>query len=63
MKIGVPVMILGIIGILLGGALYVAHYHHTIGEAGIALGVVLLIVGVALWMSKGKKAPPSTAPQ
>lgn len=56
-------MILGIIGILLGGALYVAHYHHTIGEAGIALGVVLLIVGVALWMSKGKKAPPSTAPQ
>ena len=59
MKLGIPVVILGVLGVVVGGALYAAHYHRTIGEAGLGLGVVLLIVGAALWMMKEKASTPA----
>ena len=62
MKLGIYVTILGILGIIVGGAMYGANYHHTIGEAGVGLGMVLMVVGIALWMMK-EKAPVAATPQ
>jgi uncharacterized membrane protein len=62
MKAGIWVTVLGILAIIIGAAMYAVKFHRTTGEIGIGLGVVLLIVGVALWMMKGKTAtvPPAT---
>ena len=59
MKLGIMLVILGILGIIIGGALYAADYHRTIGLGGIGLGVLLLIVGGAMTMMKGKAAAPT----
>ncbi len=66
MKFGLPLAVLGILGIVLGGAMYAYRYHRTIGTGGIILGVILLVVGIAWWMMKDKKVPTgptSQAPQ
>jgi hypothetical protein len=65
MGLGMWVMILGILGIIIGGALYagVAGKHNTIGLSGIGLGVILVIVGAAWWMMKDRKAPMATTSQ
>ena len=57
MKTGMLVLMLGILGVIIGGALYAADYHRTIGLAGIGLGIVLLIVGGVLSMRKDKAMP------
>jgi membrane protein DedA with SNARE-associated domain len=62
MKIGMPVTILGILGIAIGGGMYVTNYHHTIGQYGAVAGLVLLVIGVAWWTWKDRTAPmPTTA--
>jgi len=54
---------LGILGVIVGGAMYAERYHRIIGLGGLALGVVLLIVGIWLAMShKPKPAPPAPQP-
>jgi hypothetical protein len=57
MKSGMLVIGLGILGVIVGGGLYVADYHRTIGLAGIGLGIVLLIAGAAMSMRKEKAMP------
>ena len=63
MGLGMWIMILGILGIIIGGVMYVYPYHQTIGMYGAVLGVVLLILGAAWWMMKERNAPTAAAPQ
>jgi membrane protein DedA with SNARE-associated domain len=63
MKIGIWVTILGILALVVGGAMYLADYHRTIGSGGAILGLVLLVVGVAWWTMKDRTAPKSAAAQ
>jgi membrane protein DedA with SNARE-associated domain len=63
MGLGMWVMILGILGIIVGAAMYAADYHRTIGTYGLGLGVILVIVGAAWWMMKERKAPVPAKPQ
>jgi hypothetical protein len=57
MKSGMLVIGLGILGVIIGGALYAADYHRTIGLGGIGLGIVLLVVGAVMSMRKEKAIP------
>ena len=59
MGLGMWVMILGVLGIIIGGAMYVAKYHRTIGTYGIYAGVALLIIGAIWWYMKDRKATPA----
>ena len=59
---GLWVMILGILGIIIGGAMYGDNYHKTIGTAGIILGIILIVLGAAWWMMTNRKAPTTAAP-
>ncbi|MGP8126138.1 MAG: hypothetical protein ACLQEQ_09820 [Nitrososphaerales archaeon] len=59
---GMWVMILGILGIIIGGAMYGDNYHKTIGTGGIVLGVILIILGAAWWMMTNRKAPMAAVP-
>jgi uncharacterized membrane protein HdeD (DUF308 family) len=63
MGLGMWVMILGILGIIVGAAMYAADYHRTIGTYGMGLGIILVIVGAAWWMMKDRKAPMAATPQ
>ncbi|MGD1054790.1 MAG: hypothetical protein ABR867_01750 [Nitrososphaerales archaeon] len=63
MGLGMWIMILGILGIIIGGAMEAWTSHHTIGWGGIGLGIVLLIVGAAWWMMGGKSVPTTATPQ
>ena len=62
MGLGMWVIILGILGIIIGGAAYAMGYN-TIGPYGMVLGVILVIVGAAWWMMKERSAPTPAAPQ
>ena len=55
---GYAVAILGVLGIIVGAAFYAMDWHRTIGEGGIGLGAVLLLVGI--WLSR---QPPAKASQ
>ena len=55
---GYLVAILGILGMAVGAGMYAAGWHHTIGEGGIGLGIVLLIAGV--WLSRQKPTASAT---
>jgi protein-S-isoprenylcysteine O-methyltransferase Ste14 len=60
MNTGYAVAVLGVLGIILGAAMYAIPWHRTIGLGGVGLGVILLLVGV--WMArsmKPKAAPPA----
>jgi len=59
---GLWIAILGILGIIIGGAFYADNYHKTIGTGGIAVGIILIILGVALMMMKtpGASKPATT---
>lgn len=59
------IAILGILAIIVGGAMYEAYHHtgRTAGEAGIVLGVVLIIFGLVWWMTKERSAPKPAMPQ
>lgn len=46
---------LGILAIVIGGAMWALDWHHTIGEGGVGVGIILVIVG--LYMSRGSKKP------
>ena len=63
MGYGIWVVILGILAIIIGGAMEAASYHKTIGWGGIGLGIILIIVGVVLMMVKDKNATKPAAPQ
>jgi uncharacterized membrane protein HdeD (DUF308 family) len=63
MGLGMWIMILGILGIIVGGVMYVYPYHKTTGMYGAILGVVLLILGAVWWMMKERNVPTTTAPQ
>jgi membrane protein DedA with SNARE-associated domain len=63
MKMGMWVSILGILAVAVGGVMYLAKFHRTIGEAGVVLGLILLVIGVAWWTWKDRTAPKAAAPQ
>ena len=63
MGYGMWILILGILAIIIGGATYWYPWHRTIGESGLVLGIILIILGVAWWMMKDSKAPKIAAPQ
>jgi membrane protein DedA with SNARE-associated domain len=64
MGYGMWILILGILGIIIGAAVYMAYKgHHTMGMTGIGLGIVLVIVGAAWWWMKDKSAPKAATPQ
>ena len=63
MGYGVWIAILGILAIIIGGAMEAASYHKTIGWGGIILGIILIILGLAWWMTKERSAPKPAAPQ
>jgi len=56
MKPGIVLVVLGIIGVVAGVAMYFVDWHRTIGLGGVGLGVVLLVVGGVLAMQKPKAA-------
>lgn len=65
MGYGMWVAILGILAIIIGGVTY-EEYHHTgrtAGEAGIASGVILIILGLAWWMMKDRSTLKPATPQ
>ena len=45
MRIWIPILVLGVIGLGTGGALEILHLHRTIGLGGIALGAILILAG------------------
>jgi membrane protein DedA with SNARE-associated domain len=63
MGLGMWVMILGILGIIIGGAMYAYPYHKTIGMYGAVLGVILLILGAVWWMMKERSPAKPATPQ
>jgi hypothetical protein len=63
MKAGIWVAALGVLGVIVGGGMYAADWHRTIGLGGLGIGIILLIAGVALSMQKQKPmAAPAAAP-
>ncbi len=61
MNLGYVGIGLGILGLVIGGAMYASDWHKTIGLGGIALGIVLLIAGA--WLSRSKPmAKPAPMP-
>ena len=63
MNMGYPVAGLGILGVIMGGAMYAARWHRLIGLVGLGLGIVLLVIGLWLAMSqKPKPAPQASQP-
>ena len=50
---------LGVLGLIIGGAMYASDYHKTIGLGGIALGVILILGGV--WLSRTKPKAPAAS--
>ena len=63
MKLGIPVTAIGVLGIVIGGAMYAAKYHRTIGLAGIILGAVLFVIGILYWAMKERKASEAKGSQ
>jgi membrane protein DedA with SNARE-associated domain len=63
MGYGIWILILGILAVIIGGAMEAASYHKTVGWGGIGLGIILIIVGAVLMMTKDKSASKSAAPQ
>ena len=64
MNTGYLVAVLGVLGAILGAAFYALDFHKTIGEGGIGLGIVLILIGV--WMARSTKPsamPAMTQPQ
>jgi hypothetical protein len=56
MKPGIWIALLGILGVVIGAAMYFVDWHRTIGLGGVGLGVVLVVVGWVLAMRKQKAA-------
>jgi hypothetical protein len=56
MKLGILLVLLGVLGVVAGVAMYFMDWHRTIGLGGVGLGVVLLVVGGVLFMQKPKAA-------
>ncbi|HEY6282512.1 MAG TPA: hypothetical protein VIW22_01145 [Nitrososphaerales archaeon] len=54
MKPGIVLLVLGILGVVAGVAMYFMDFHRTIGLGGIGLGIVLLVIGGVLSMQKPK---------
>jgi amino acid transporter len=62
MKTGIWITILGILVVVIGGAMYVTKFQDTIGAIGAILGFILLVVGVAWWTMKDRTAPGPAQP-
>jgi hypothetical protein len=58
MNTGYLVAALGVLGLVVGAAMYAMAWHKTIGLGGVGLGLVLVIVGI--WYSRSSK--PAAAP-
>ncbi len=58
MKPGIWIALLGILGVVIGAAMYFVDWHRTIGLGGVGLGIVILVVGGVLSMQKQKATSP-----
>ncbi|MDA4127876.1 MAG: hypothetical protein OK422_00190 [Thaumarchaeota archaeon] len=58
MKNSLLVLGLGVLALVVGGAMYAIDYHRTIGLGGVGLGVLLILGGVA--MTRMEKKPVMT---
>jgi hypothetical protein len=56
MKPGMVLVVLGVLGVVAGVAMYFVDWHRTIGLGGVGLGIALLVVGGFLSMQKPKVA-------
>lgn len=56
MKPGLWVILLGILGVIVGGAMYAVD-HQTIGVGGIGVGIILMVVGGIILMREATPAP------
>jgi hypothetical protein len=54
MRVWIPILVLGVIGLITGGLLVVLHAHRTIGLGGIGLGGLLILVGVGGGILRGR---------
>jgi multisubunit Na+/H+ antiporter MnhG subunit len=59
MNTGYAVAVLGVLGIILGAAMYAIPWHRTIGLGGVGLGAILIVVGV--WIARNMR--PKAVPQ
>jgi len=62
MNMGWGVAALGVLGVIIGAAMYAAKWHRLVGLGGLGLGVVLLVIGIWLTMTQ-KQKPASQTPQ
>jgi len=63
MKIGYALAGLGILGVVVGAGMYAATWHRTVGLGGVALGIILLVIGI--WLARShpaKPVPPASQP-
>ena len=56
MKPGIWLALLGVLGVVIGAAMYLVDWHRTIGLGGVGLGILLVVVGGVLAMQKPKAA-------
>ena len=54
MRVWIPILVLGVIGLITGGLLVVLHAHRTIGLGGIGLGALLILVGLGGGILRGR---------
>jgi protein-S-isoprenylcysteine O-methyltransferase Ste14 len=60
MNTGYWIVGLGVLGLIVGAAMYAASWHRTIGLGGVVLGVILILAGY--WLSRGTKKTPVPPP-
>jgi hypothetical protein len=54
MRPWLPILLLGVVGLAVGGALVILRLHHTIGLGGIGVGGVLIIIGLGGGLLRGR---------
>ena len=53
MRVWIPILVLGVIGLITGGVLAITHLHRTVGLGGIGLGALLILIGLGGGILRG----------